>query len=30
MGAIFRAKKLKPHVEELIKSQQEALRAMLK
>lgn len=29
MGAIFRAKKLKPHVEALIKSQQEALRAKL-
>jgi len=29
MGIIFRAKKLKPHVEELIKAQQEALRAKL-
>ncbi len=28
-GAIFRAKKLKPHVEELIKEQQAALRAKL-
>ena len=30
MGVIFRAKKFKPHVEELIRSQQEALRAKLK
>jgi hypothetical protein len=29
MGAIFRKKELKPHVQELIKAQQAALRAEL-